>query len=172
MTPDLNIVLNVTYITRRPCAKYLGVLIDQNLKWSSPINSVASVISRNVGVMARAKYYLSPHQLLLLYNALLLPHLNYCAVIWGINYETAVKNCWYCKKELWESLIKKTFLHPSKPLFIKYKVLRIRELVMEQGVMILLAHINKKLPDRIASMFRYSPPTNRRTTQHFAVPFA
>ena len=38
--------------------------------------------------------------------------------------------------------------------------------------MILLTHINKKLPDPIASMFRYCTSTNRRTTQHFAVPFA
>ena len=44
--------------------------------------------------------------------------------------------------------------------------------MIEQSIMILLAHINKKLPDPIASMFRYCTPTNRRISQHFAVPFA
>ena len=145
MTPDLNVVLNDTYITRKPCVKYLDVHIDENLKWSSHISSVTSVISRNVGVMARAKYFLSPHQLLMLYNALLLPHLNYCAVIWGRNYETAVKKLLILQKRALRIIDKKPFLHPSKPLFIKYKVLRIRELVIEQSIMILLAHINKKI---------------------------
>ena len=80
---DLNILLNGTKIWRQKTIKYLGVLVDENLKWESHICKVASVISRNLGIMGRAKFFLSSRELLLLYNTLILPHLNYCAVVWG-----------------------------------------------------------------------------------------
>ena len=38
--------------------------------------------------MFRGKEVLEPLQLKLLYNTLLLPHLNYCSLVWGINFES------------------------------------------------------------------------------------
>jgi len=172
VTPDLDITLNDTQITRKTCIKYLGVHVDENLKWSSHISSVASVISRNIGVMGRSKHYLSSQQLLLLYNTLILPYLNYCAVIWGTNYETNINKLVILQKRAVRIIDKKPFLHPSTPLFIKHKILRFPEIVKEQCIIILLAHINKNLPNPISSLFRYCEPTNTRLTQHFYVPFA
>ena len=87
---DLNISMNNTNIQRKSCVNYLGVLIDENLKWNSHIAYVSSVTSRNLGIMGRAKPYLLPRELLLLYNTLVLPHINYCALIWGMNYQSNI----------------------------------------------------------------------------------
>ena len=110
--------------------------------------------------------------MLLLYNALVLPHLNYCSVIWGRNYETALERIIILQKRAVRMIDKKPFLHPSKPLFIKHKILRFPEMVMEQCIMILLACINNNLPYPIESMFKYAIPSNRRLTQHFSIPYA
>ena len=169
---DLDVVLNGIKIARRSCIKYLGVLIDENLKWGSHVNSVASIISRNVGVMGRARYYLSSKQLVLLYNTLVLPYLNYCAVVWGRNYETALKKLLLLQKRAIRIIDKKCFLFHTKSLFIKYKILRFPEIVREQCIMILLAYINKNLPGPMSSMFQYSKTSRTRSTQHFFVPFA
>ena len=169
---DLNIVLNGITIERKSSIKYLGVLVDENLKWNSHINGVAALVGRNIGVMGRAKHYLTSKQLLLLYNALVLPHLNYCLIIWGINYETVLNKILVLQKRAVRMIDKKPFFHHSKPLFIKHKILRFPEMVKVQCIMILLAHLNNNLPSPIESMFKYSTPTNRRSNQHFCIPFA
>ena len=82
--------------------------------------------------MGRVKHFLNSAQLLLLYDTLILPHLNYCAVIWGNNYETATKKLVLLQKRAVRIIAKKPSLHHSKPLFIKYKILRFPETVKEQ----------------------------------------
>ena len=44
------------------------IIIDENLKWHSHIAHVVSTISRNLGIMGRAKYLLASRDLMLLYN--------------------------------------------------------------------------------------------------------
>ena len=170
--PDLDIILNNTPIVRKACIKYLGVHIDENLKWSSHINSISSVISRNIGVMGRSRHYLSSQQLRLLYHTLILPYLNYCAIIWGRNYASNINQLVVLQKRALRIIDKKPFLHHSKPLFIKHRILRLPEVVKEQSIMIILSYINNNLPTPISSMFKYCEPTNTRLPQHFFVPFA
>ena len=100
----MNISVRIT------CIKYLRVSIDENLKWNTHINNVASVISRNIGIMGRTKHYLTPAQMIVLYNALVLPHLNYCAVICERNYETATKKLVKLQKRAIRIFAKKNVL--------------------------------------------------------------
>ena len=65
---DIHITLQNTTIERRTCVRYLGMYIDENLKWHSHIAHVVLNISRNLGIMGRAKAYLSSKELLLLYS--------------------------------------------------------------------------------------------------------
>ena len=88
LTDGLDVHLNDSQIERRESVKYLGVVVDENLKWQNHINNVSRTISRGIGIMGRARYYLSSKHLLLLYNILILPYLNYCAAVWGSNYST------------------------------------------------------------------------------------
>ena len=39
--------------------KYLGVLIDSDMKFTSHINSITNIVSRNIGMIARTKQFLS-----------------------------------------------------------------------------------------------------------------
>ena len=129
-------------------------------------------ISRNLGIISRVKYFLSSRELLLLYNTLILPYLNYCAVVWGSNYITNIKSLIKLQKRAVRLIDKKSYIHPSGELFKKYKILKVPELVKEQIIMILLSFINKTLPAPIAEMFRYNRPNNTRLSKHFFVPYA
>ena len=111
---DLDIKINHSQIVRKKSVKYLGVIVDENLKWQNHINYVASVVSRNIGVMGRAKFYLSSHHLLLLYNILILPYLNYCAAVWGSNYPTRIDKLIKLQKRAIRIIDKKrTFITPK-----------------------------------------------------------
>ena len=87
---DLNIAINGSQITRNFSVEYLGITVDENLKWDTQITNVSLKISRNLGIIGRVKHYLSSRELKLLYNSLILPHINYCAAVWGSNYFTRI----------------------------------------------------------------------------------
>ena len=63
--------------------KYLGVWIDDKLKFNTHISKLASKISKNIGIINKSKNYLSFKHKSMLFNALVLPHLNYCSNIWS-----------------------------------------------------------------------------------------
>ena len=168
----LDVKINNTKINRKESVKYLGVTIDENLKWQSHINNISSVISRNLGIMGRAKYFISSQHLMLLYNSLILPYLNYCAVVWGTNYSTRIYKLVKLQKRALRIIDKKPYSYHTRELFIKYRILKFPDLVRKQHILILLGYLNGTLPTPIFEMFEYHRLTNTRVAQHFKVPFA
>jgi len=80
---ELTVLLNGKSVNRVVSTKFLGVVIDEHLKWSYHISSVESKVAKNVGLLAKLKYVLPRPLLLMLYNSLILPYLSYCSIIWA-----------------------------------------------------------------------------------------
>ena len=64
-------------------ARFLGVWVDEGLKWTGHIERVRTKVGQLVGVLGRAAAVLGGRSVLSLYNALVLPHLQYCLMVWG-----------------------------------------------------------------------------------------
>ena len=54
---NLNIMIHGEKIEVTEKVKYLGITIDPALKWKY-IDDIAIIISRNIGILSRAKYFL------------------------------------------------------------------------------------------------------------------
>ena len=61
--------------------KLLGVLIDNNLSWSTHIENTLKKCNTLLYLLGRIKQYLSIPIRTLFYNAYILPHLDYCCTI-------------------------------------------------------------------------------------------
>ena len=68
-------------LLRQDLVKYLGVNIDRSLSWKSHIDRVQQKCFAGLASIRRAGY-LPYHVRKLLYQSLVLPHLDYCAVAW------------------------------------------------------------------------------------------
>ena len=75
-------------IKREKVVKFLGVLVDEALSFRENISLVCQKTAMAIGYLFRSRYILEKSQLITLYNSLVLPHLNYCSLIWSINYQT------------------------------------------------------------------------------------
>ena len=64
-------------------ARFLGVWVDEGLKWTGQIEQVRAKVGRLLGVLGRARAVLGGDAILSLYNGLVLPHLQYCLMVWG-----------------------------------------------------------------------------------------
>ena len=62
---------------------FLGLTIDEHLNWKPHIQKISNKIARTLGIMCRLTNFLPTHILRVLYNSLILPHLQYSILAWG-----------------------------------------------------------------------------------------
>ena len=69
-------------ITHLNSIKYLGVVVDKDLNWKPHITEVRRKALAAIATSRRARGYLPVQTRKLLYNTLVLPHMDYCSVVW------------------------------------------------------------------------------------------
>ena len=87
------IVINNTPIERVTNFNYLGPQLSYNLNCNTTQDLLK--LTKIIGVLTRLRYEYPEEILLKLYNTLMLPHLNYCILLWGastINIHKSQKN--------------------------------------------------------------------------------
>ena len=62
---------------------FLGLTIDTHLKWKKHTDKISNKCSKLTGILNRLKYVFPQDIKCLLYNTLILPHINYCIMAWG-----------------------------------------------------------------------------------------
>ena len=66
---------------------FLGLIMDEHLNWKSHVEFFLNKCSKTIGVLNKLKYFLPLPVKLILYNSLILPHLNYGITIWGYKFD-------------------------------------------------------------------------------------
>ena len=79
------ITINNVILQRTNSLKYLGVIIDYKLNWTQHIAHVKNKISKGIGIMYRARNYLSKVSMRKLYYSYIYLYLIYCIEVWSIS---------------------------------------------------------------------------------------
>ena len=70
--------------------KFLGVFIDNKLNWKDHISYLIGKISKDIGMIIKARQYLNKNGLIALYCSFIYPYLIYCNYIWGCIYKILI----------------------------------------------------------------------------------
>ena len=62
---------------------FLGLNINKKIKWKNHIDCISINISRLIAIMKRIRHVIPFDILVILYNTLILPRINYCILAWG-----------------------------------------------------------------------------------------
>ena len=81
--PEMSIKINDTSLKRCASYKYLGVIIDEKLKWNSHVDYISKKISKSCGALAKIRNCVSTNVLKNVYHALVHSYLRYGILIWG-----------------------------------------------------------------------------------------
>ena len=76
-------ILNNVSLERVQCTKFLGIIIDDGLKWTNHISYIKNKIAKGFGIILRARNFFNKKTLLNLYHAFIFLYLIYCVEIWG-----------------------------------------------------------------------------------------
>ena len=80
---DLCVSLNDIPLKNVTSKPLLGVTMIHNLSWEDHINTTVSKINRSIALLRRIKRYLPLQIGKLFFNAHILPHMDYCSIVWG-----------------------------------------------------------------------------------------
>ena len=81
---QLSINIDTQSVKRVKHSKVLGGQIDEDLDWSKHIEFIAGKISSGIGAIKKAKEFVDRNILVLIYNALVQPHFDYCCEVWDV----------------------------------------------------------------------------------------
>lgn len=162
---NANILIGGHSIERAEQTKFLGIIIHQNLLWTSHIQAITSKISRTIGILLKSRQFLEIPTLRLLYNSLILPYLQYCTIIWASTYKTHLNPILICQKKAVRILTYSPPLTHSLPLFKKLNLLTIYDIFKYQVSCFIYKHINNLLPQPIASFFNLNLETHHYFTR-------
>ena len=72
-----NISITTCCIEQKSQIKYLGVFIDEHLKWDAQLQHINNKLTKNVGILFKLRHYMPINALKQLYYTLIFPYLNY-----------------------------------------------------------------------------------------------
>ena len=123
LVPDLEI--NGNHIEFVETFNFLGITIDENLSFSPHIEKVSNKISRAAGILNKLKRILPRHILRMLYNTLVLPHLQYGILCWG-RYKT--DRLFKLQKRAVRNIKCSKYNAHTNPIFKDLKLLKVSDL--------------------------------------------
>lgn len=147
-SPDIKITIDDKNIDRVKVTKFLGILIDDNLSWKSHTSHVTKIVSKYNGIFGRLRPFLPLDILNSLYNTLVFPYLNYCAIIWADYNNAHIHSLFLMQKKIIRTCTNSAWLAHTDPLFNSLQTLKINDLYTFQLAQFMYQyHYNRLPPD-------------------------
>ena len=86
-----SLTINEVAIDRVYDIKFLGVILNETLNWRKHIEVIENKISKNIGILFKAKPFLQTKPLKQLYFSFINSYIDYCNAAWGATYKTNLK---------------------------------------------------------------------------------
>jgi len=129
--------------------KFLGVLLDENVTWNNHINFIENKISKNIGILYKAKPYLNQICLKYIYYSFIHCFLNYANIAWCSTNKTKIKKLFTKQKHAIRIITNAHRLSPSQPLFNNLKILNVYQMNIYHILIFMYQVKNKNDPKHI-----------------------
>ncbi len=161
-----NILWNQTKLQRagknelHETIRYVGIEIDEELSFKYHGQSVAQKIKSNSYLISTNKHFLPLSTRKLLYDSLILPHLQYGAEVWGtLNIPLITK----LQKTIIRHVMKtNNFISHTNKQFIKLQTLKFTEIINYNLIRLCHKLVHIKMPPGLLDVFSQSTNTRRK----------
>ena len=126
---EVNFDINIggVDIELRECTRFLGLVVDNKLKFDSHLSTIATKLSKIVGIIYKLSFCLPQASLIKLYYCLFYPHILYCNLIWGDTYAIHLNTIELLQKKVVRIITGSAFLSHTDPLFCSTKILKVSD---------------------------------------------
>ena len=163
--PKLNLQINNSNIQSTSEFNFLGLHINTKLNWDTHVNVIGNKISRVIGIIKKLQIIFPKEILLSIYNALILPHINYCLLSWGSG--SVAKFFFFKQKRAIRAISCAGYNAHTEPLFKIYKLLKIDDIYNRRLLVLYYNLVHNKVPQYLSSFLpNTSLATNRYPIRH------
>jgi len=162
-----NLKLNDTVITKVDRCKYLGVMIDNDLKWQSHIDLIYSRLLKFTGIFYKLRCYLSVDVLRLLYFAFVHSQILYGIEVYANTCHAQLHKLCVLNNKILRILQNKPPRTPVVQLYQSYNTLPIPKLHHFQLLCLVFKYLNhnRKLPSIFANFFTRNSEIHTHNTR-------
>lgn len=138
--------INQQNIQRVTEFKYLGIVIDQHLTFSSHANYVIKKVSKKVYFLNRISYFLSEWSKLLVYKTIIAPHFVYCSTISFMFNNDELYNLQKIQNRAVRSILNCNSHTSIRFMLSQVDVLSVKQIIMLNVLIFLFKMLNNMLP--------------------------
>ena len=158
----LKLFINRTKIEQVKEFCFLGVVFDECLTWKSHVQKIGGKISMANGTLNRLKKFLPQEVLKIIYNSLILPHLNFGILLWGHN----SKRIFRLQKWAVRAVTSSKYNAHTNPIFQKLKLIKLDDIKNLAYLKFHYKYTKNDLPKYFDNMFDQKYLTHNYSTRN------
>ena len=168
---DISIKFNGVKLIPVDHVKYLGIYIDKHMSWNVQVLELNKKLSRANGILSKLRHNAPLVTCLQVYYAIFYSHLTYGCNIWGLTSNENLMKIEILQRKCLRILTFSDFRSPTNSLFIKHKILKVREVIKLQQLQLLYNFLDNSLPSNLMNLFKLNMEVHsHKTRQMFHVP--
>lgn len=162
----INLHMNNLEITRQYETKFLGLILNYNLKWNKHVEIIVNKISKNIGIISKVRHLLPLGLTRTLYLTLVEPYISYCNLVWSRPEKTVLLETIHkIQKKYCRLITFSDYRAHSKPLFIQLKLLTVYQMCKVQLCLYVYKSIKGLFPPGIAIQFQQNASIHNYNTR-------
>ena len=123
-----SVIINGSIIYEKLEGKFLGVLLDNKLKFNMHIDFISKKVSKSIGILYRLREYLPNFSLRSLYYSFVYPYFLYCNLAWGGTFDSHLDILVKLQKRAIRIISNESFDSHTNNLFISNKILKVQDI--------------------------------------------
>lgn len=128
--PDPHNSCSCTHLKRVESVKYLGIIIDGNLRFHSYINSLNSRLRKLVYIFKTLRHVADENVCKTVYYSLVQSLITYCIISWGGAHKSTILELEKTQRLILKVIFFLPFRYPTTDLYQKANVLSVRQLFL------------------------------------------
>ena len=172
---DITLSFDDKLIEKVSVFKYLGIKFDSNMSWSSHIDYLSGNISKRIGIVKRIKHFIPQETLIMLSNALVIPHFDYASSVWSNCSANDQNNLQVLHNRLARTILSADIRTPIDDLLSSVNWIRLCDRWSNHMLILIFKCIKDMCPDYLCNQFRFvhnihDHITRSHTTNTLVVP--
>ena len=148
-----SVQINGFEIVQTHIYKYLGVIIDDKLKWHDHITYICRKIFKFSDLFYRIRRITTTKILLMLYYALVCPHLHYSIIDWGCACNTLLAPLHAIQNKILRCISHTKIIQSVSPKYKQKKILKLYDIHKMELAKFMFKLKNQLLPENFNSFF-------------------
>ncbi|KAK9884566.1 hypothetical protein WA026_007409 [Henosepilachna vigintioctopunctata] len=118
---NMRFIYSGTGYTSANCVKFLGIYVDQNLRWSDHVDYVSKILNKSRYALSRIRDSMPLESLLTVYYSYVYCQMSYNVILWGNSADSF--RIFLCQKRIIRTLLNLPLRESCRQHFIRHKIL-------------------------------------------------